>query len=115
MKKTKTNIPQHERIIPAGYHCNQFSGLGLAVMPEEQCRKMKKRESSVRIRQFMLYLVKGHQLYTRAHTHTLIACTWHYSAKVNLKYNRSYSNFGLVGLLISFWMPKQLPVSVATK
>ena len=34
-------------------------------------------------------------------------------ANVNMKHYRSLSNFGLVGPLISFWQPKQLPVSVA--
>ena len=32
---------------------------------------------------------------------------------VNMKHYRNHSNFGLVGPIISFWQPKQIPVGVA--
>ena len=37
----------------------------------------------------------------------------HCPASVNMKHYRSFSNFGLVGPLISFWQLKQLSVGVA--
>ena len=43
----------------------------------------------------------------------LAAYTRRCLANVNVKHYRNYSKFGLVVPLISFWQPKQLPVSVA--
>ena len=45
--------------------------------------------------------------------YVLSAYTRHWLSNVNVKNYRSHSNFGLVGPSISFWHPKQVPVSVA--
>ena len=34
-------------------------------------------------------------------------------ANVNMKHHRCHSNFGLIGLTINFWQPKQLPIGLA--
>ena len=45
--------------------------------------------------------------------YVLSAYARRWPANVNVKHYRNHLNFGLVGPLISFWYPKQVPVSVA--
>ena len=52
-------------------------------------------------------------IYIYIYIYIQAAYTRHCPANINMKLYRNHSNFGLVGPVISFWQPKQIPVGVA--